>query len=37
MLKIAIIKPDPRHEKTVNTMLDEVIAWGGALQPLRAR
>jgi NAD(P)H-dependent FMN reductase len=32
-----VFKPDPRHEKTVNTMLDQVIAWGGALQPLRAR
>lgn len=30
-------KPDPRHEKSVMGMLDEVIAWGGALRPLRAR
>ena len=28
-------KPDPRHEKSVNAMLDQVLAWGGALQPLR--
>src|ERR1700682_5905377 len=27
-------KPDPRHEKSVNAMLDQVLAWGGALQPL---
>ena len=23
-------KPDPRHEKSVNAMLDQVLAWGGA-------
>lgn len=28
-------KPAPSHEKTVNTMLDQVIAWGTALKPLR--
>jgi NAD(P)H-dependent FMN reductase len=28
-------KPDPRHEKSVNGMLDETIAWGGALKSLR--
>src|SRR5438477_4198553 len=28
-------KPGPQHEKSVGTMLDEVIAWGGALKPLR--
>lgn len=28
-------KPDPRHEKEVHTMLDQVVAWGGALKPLR--
>src|SRR6059058_1253147 len=26
-------KPDSRHEKSVNAMLDQVLAWGGALQP----
>jgi NAD(P)H-dependent FMN reductase len=31
----SVFKPDPRHEKSVNTMLDQVIAWGGALKPLR--
>ncbi len=29
-------KPDPRHEKSVNAMLDQVIAWGGALKVLRS-
>lgn len=28
-------KPAPTHEKSVNTMLDQVIAWGGALKALR--
>jgi len=28
--------PDPRHEAEVHTMLDQVIAWGGALQNVRA-
>ena len=28
-------KPAPTHEKSVNTMLDQVIAWGGALKTLR--
>jgi NAD(P)H-dependent FMN reductase len=28
-------KPDPRHEKEVQAMLDQVIAWGGALKTLR--
>ena len=29
-------KPADKHEKSVNTMLDQVVAWGGALQGLRA-
>ena len=29
-------QPDPRHEQEVHAMLDQVIAWGGALQSLRA-
>lgn len=29
-------KPDPRHEKSVATMLDQVVSWSGALKPLRA-
>ncbi len=28
-------KPAPMHEKSVNTMLDQVIAWGTALKSLR--
>ena len=28
-------RPVPHHEKSVATMLDQVIAWGGALKPLR--
>ncbi len=30
-------KPSPNHEKSVHAMLDQVIAWGNALKPLRAR
>ena len=28
-------KPDPKHERSVTTMLDQVVAWSGALKPLR--
>lgn len=28
-------KPDPHHEKGVSTVLDQVVAWGGALKQLR--
>ncbi len=28
-------KPAPQHEKELNAMLDQVIAWGGALKGLR--
>jgi NAD(P)H-dependent FMN reductase len=28
-------KPAPMHEKSVNTMLDQLIAWSGALKTLR--
>lgn len=28
-------KPHPHHEKAVNAVADEVIAWGGALKTLR--
>ncbi len=31
-----VFKPAARHEKTLTTMLDQVVAWGGALKPLRA-
>jgi NAD(P)H-dependent FMN reductase len=30
-------RPDPRHEKSVDAMLDQVLAWGGALRPLRTK
>jgi NAD(P)H-dependent FMN reductase len=30
-------KPAASHEAQVNTMIDEVVAWGTALQPLRAK
>lgn len=33
----AVFKPDPRHEHEVNTMLDQVIAWGRALKTVRSR
>lgn len=28
-------KPDPRHEKSVHGMLEQLIAWGGALKAVR--
>jgi len=31
----AAFKPAEHHGKSVNTMLDQVIAWGGALKTLR--
>ncbi len=31
----ATFKPAPMHEKNVNAMLDQLIAWGGALKTLR--
>jgi NAD(P)H-dependent FMN reductase len=31
----SVFKPDARHEKSVNTTFDQVIAWSGALQTLR--
>jgi NAD(P)H-dependent FMN reductase len=30
-----VFKPDPRHEKAVGTLLDQVVAWSRALAPLR--
>ena len=30
-------KPGPNQEKSINAMLDQVIAWGGALQSLRKK
>lgn len=31
----SVFKPHPRHEESVNAMLTQVIAWGGALRTLR--
>jgi NAD(P)H-dependent FMN reductase len=33
----SVFKPDPRKETSVNDMLDQVIAWGGALKTLRKK
>jgi NAD(P)H-dependent FMN reductase len=32
-----VFKPHPRNEKSVNAILDQVIAWGGALKSLREK
>ncbi len=32
---LTTFKPAPMHEKNVNAMLDQVIAWGGAMKTLR--
>jgi NAD(P)H-dependent FMN reductase len=32
-----VFKPADRHEQSVNAMLDQVIAWGGALKTLRTK
>lgn len=31
----SVFKPHPRNEDSVNAMLDQLIAWGGALRTLR--
>ena len=33
----SVFKPAAHHEKSVNAMLDQLIAWGGALKTLRGR
>jgi len=33
----SVFKPEPRHEKELDTMLDELMAWGGALKTLRLK
>jgi NAD(P)H-dependent FMN reductase len=33
--KMTTFKPGAHQEKTVTTMLDQVVAWGGALKTLR--
>ncbi|MGE5293590.1 MAG: NADPH-dependent FMN reductase [Solirubrobacterales bacterium] len=30
-------KPHPRNEESLNTMLDQLVAWGGALKTLREK
>lgn len=30
-------KPDPRHEKSLGGMLDQLVAWGGAMKTLRGK
>ncbi|MCD4713434.1 MAG: NAD(P)H-dependent oxidoreductase [Clostridiales bacterium] len=31
----SVFKPDPRHENSVNQMLDQVVKWSGALKAVR--
>src|SRR5438552_19077593 len=33
----SVFKPHARHEKSVNEVFDQVIAWGGALKALREK
>ena len=33
----SVFKPAAHHEKSVNAMIDQVIAWGGALKTLREK
>src|SRR5947209_11975793 len=33
----SVFNPDPRHEKSVNAMLEQVTAWGSALKTLREK
>lgn len=33
----SVFKPHSRHENSVNAMVDQVIAWGGALKTLREK
>ena len=33
---MSVFRPDPRHEAELHAMLDQVIAWAGALKPLRS-
>jgi NAD(P)H-dependent FMN reductase len=33
----SVFKPAPQQEQSVNGMLDQVIAWGGALKTLRSK
>ncbi len=33
----SVFKPAPQHEKSVNTMLDQLVSWSTALQSVRQR
>jgi hypothetical protein len=33
----SVFKPGPTKEQSVNDMLDQLIAWGGALKTLRKK
>ena len=33
----SVFKPNPSHEKSLNGMLDQLVAWSAALQPLRKK
>ena len=33
----SVFKPDPKHKAEANTMLDQVIVWGGAFKTLREK
>ncbi|MEX8520182.1 MAG: NADPH-dependent FMN reductase [Leptothrix sp. (in: b-proteobacteria)] len=32
----SVFKPAPHHEKSVHAMLDQLVAWGGAMKTLRS-
>lgn len=33
----SVFKPAPQQQDSVNSMLDQVIAWGGALKTMREK
>jgi hypothetical protein len=33
---MSVFRPHPRHEAALHSMLDQVIAWAGALKTLRS-
>lgn len=33
----SVFKPQPRNEESVNAMLDQLVAWGGALKTMREK
>ena len=33
----SVFKPAEHHEKSVNAMLDQLVAWAGALKTLRGK